>query len=336
MKWSDKTVLVTGADGFLGSHLCDALVERGANVVALVRPSSRAVSSSGWSLRNIAHLENRITIVWGDVRNAFSVLKAMRNVNIVYHLAAQSHVALSWEYPVETVETNILGSLNVLESARREGVGQAIYLGSDKEYGQPKYLPLDEDHPLLISSPYATSKIFGDMLFNMYLKDYNLPTIVTRMSNVYGPRQSEEKVIPSFILCLLRGKKPRINLVNKNETPARDFVFISDVIQALLAIGEQKEKCIGEILNFGSGEATRIDDLALLIIQMMGLEIEPEYCELTSQDIPTEKVNFDKAKRLLGWKPLVTLEEGLKQTIEWYKSNYPLNIGFSSPFKSTN
>ena len=255
----------------------------------------------------------------------------MKNIDIVYHIAAQSHVPLSWKYPVETIKTNAIGSLNVLESAKEEGVELVIYAGSDKEYGNPKYLPLDEDHPLLISSPYATSKILGDMLFNMYHEDYGLPIIVPRLSNVYGPRQSAEKVIPSTILQLIKTKKLMIRYGKKNHTSARDFIFISDVIRALLDVCEQKEKCVGETINFGSGNAIHIEDVAQLIIDTIGLEIKPEFDEMPIQDIPIEQVSFEKAKKMLGWSPLVSLEDGLKQTIEWYKENK--NIGWFSEGK---
>ncbi len=312
MKWSKKRVLVTGAEGFIGSHLCNKLLEQNATIFAL---DSKRV------LKNLQTIEKDVNFICGDVTNFDLIKSAIKDVDIVYHLAAQGCVHLSRKKPWETVYTNLIGSLNVLEAARiTKGLELVVYPGSDKEYGELSINAFDENHPLdSINSPYDVSKIAADKLFFCYHFNYGIPAVVLRLSNVYGPKQSYRNVIPEFIKQALSYDRIIIGKGNKQDMPTRDFVFVSDVIKAFLVVAEQKDRSIGEVFNIGTGKRTNIVDLAKKILKLLSLPINIQFKGDYSTDIKNEVVSWDKARKLLKWYPNIELEDGLQKTIEYYK-----------------
>lgn len=322
MNWGGTRVLVTGADGFVGSHLCEALVRAGAEVTAFVKHSSRIATSELEYLRNLRDIEDSITVLIGDILEYSSVLHAVREKDVIYHLAAQTNVPLSRKIPMETFKVNALGSLNVLEAVRQEGCARAVvFMSSDKVYGDPCSLPITEDHTFFANSPYDASKIAADQLFLSYHRSYDLPAVVLRCSNVYGPRQSLEKVLPSFICQALRDKSIRLRYWPNNKQPKRDFIFITDVISALILAVEKIDKCIGIPVNIGTAVSTDIEQLARTILKHVDGVIKPFVLKTTPKEIFEERLEYRRARELLGWQPQISLEDGIRRTFEWYRNN---------------
>ena len=311
-QFNDLNVLVTGADGFIPSFVCDRLVELGANVTALIRRNSSN------EIKSIPHLINKLKIRWGDITDLSLLLEETKEIDVVYHLGAMSHVQYSLYNPVETYQTNTLGTMNVLEASRINNVKRVVHAGSAEVYGKPETVPIEENHPLEPRSPYAAGKVASDRLMFAYYCTYGLPVVMPRFFGIYGPRQSIEKAIPKFILQIHNKKSPCVYGDGKQ---SRDYMFVTDAADAYTRLG-LADNVIGQAMNIGTGIETDIATLARLIIKIMGAKIEPNFTGKISPGEAGRLVcNPTKGMKLLDWKPTVSLEDGLKQTVDHYLKN---------------
>lgn len=311
-------VLVSGASGFIGSHLCEALVKKGCDVRAFVRYNS--VNSWGWL--ESSPILPEIEIVSGDVRNYDSVVKAVEGVDVIFHLAALIGIPYSYTSPDSYVDTNIKGTLNMLQAARTFGVKRFVHTSTSEVYGSAQFVPISEAHPINPQSPYAASKASADALALSFYHSFGVPVSVVRPFNTFGPRQSARAVIPAIITQLLTGK-PEIKLGSLH--PTRDLAFVSDTVNGFIRASVSK-KSVGEVINLGTGRDISIGDLAKLIIKIMGVKasIVSDKSRKRPKRSEVECLRSDngKAKKLLNWKPDFSLEEGLKKTISWLENNH--------------
>ncbi len=311
-EFNDLNVLVTGADGFIPSFVCDRLVELGANVTALIRRNSSN------EIKSIPHLIDKLKIRWGDITDLSLLLEETKEIDVIYHLGAMSHVQYSLYNPVETYQTNTLGTMNVLEASRINNVKRVVHAGSAEVYGKPETIPIEENHPLEPRSPYAAGKVASDRLMFAYYCTYGLPVVMPRFFGIYGPRQSIEKAIPKFILQIHNKKSPCVYGDGKQ---SRDYMFVTDAADAYTRLG-LADNVIGQAMNIGTGIETDIATLARLIIKIMEAKIEPNF---TGKINPGEAgrlvCNPSKGMKMLNWKPTVSLEDGLKQTVDYYLKN---------------
>lgn len=312
-----KKVLVTGAGGFIGSHLTEKLWASGYNVKAFVHYNSR--NSWGW-LDSLACKE-RIEVISGDIRDADIVRYAMRDVEIVFHLAALIGIPYSYHSPEAYVDTNIKGSLNVLQAAKDSGVKRVIITSTSEIYGTAQSVPILETHPINPQSPYAATKSAADLLAMSFYRSFDLPVVIVRPFNTYGPRQSARAVIPAVITQILSGQK-KIKLGALS--PTRDLTYVEDTVDGFIRAG----KCaaaVGEIINLGTNSEISIGDLARLISKHLNcdIKIESEQDRIRPEKSEVERLIADntKASRILNWAPKQGLEEGLKKTIKWFKQN---------------
>lgn len=316
MNWKDKKVLVTGAGGFIGSHLTERLVEVGANVRALVHYN--ALGTWGWL--DESPVRNDIEVVAGDVCDRDSVRQAMQDREIVFHLAALIGIPYSYYAPVSYIRTNIEGTLNVLQSARELGVERVIHTSTSEAYGTARYVPIGEEHPLQGQSPYSATKIGADKLAEAFHLSFGLPVVTVRPFNTFGPRQSARAVIPTIITQCLTDNVVRLG----NLAPTRDLNYVSDTIDGFILAAATPE-AIGRTINLGSGREISIGDLAKLIIHLFGrpIDIESEEKRERPDKSEVDRLFADNtlARTVLGWEPAITLEEGLERTIEWMKQH---------------
>ena len=311
-QFNDLNVLVTGADGFIPSFVCDRLVELGANVTALIRRNSSN------EVKSIPHLIDKLKIRWGDITDLSLLLEETKEIDVIYHLGAMSHVQYSLYNPVETYQTNTLGTMNVLEASRINNVKRVVHAGSAEVYGKPETVPIEENHPLEPRSPYAAGKVASDRLMFAYYCTYGLPVVMSRFFGIYGPRQSIEKAIPKFILQIHNKKSPCVYGDGKQ---SRDYMFVTDAADAYTRLG-LADNVIGQAMNIGTGIETDIATLARLIIKIMGAKMEPNFTGKISPGEAGRLVcNPSKGMKTLDWKPTVSLEDGLKSTIEYYLKN---------------
>jgi len=326
MTWEGRNVLITGASGFVGSWLSKSLIEKGANVVAMLKDNA-----SDMVLKYSGIYSKLKGIEKGDIVNFDWVKKIFVDYNIdtCFHLAAQAIVGIANQSPIPTLETNIKGTWNILEVTRIiESVKRLIVASSDKCYGEPIKLPITEDHPLLASYPYDASKACADILSRTYSKTYGLSIGVTRCCNIYGGGDLNfSRIVPDTIRSVISNKNP---VIRSDGTPVRDFIFIMDAVSGYLTLAENLERneIKGEGFNFGSNSPITILDFVNKIIKISGKKLNPEIigknkpkCEIDAQYLSSEK-----AGKLLNWKSEVKLDEGLKETIQWY-SNF-----FISPY----
>ena len=310
-------ILITGATGFIGSHLTDFLLKKGMKVVAFDRYNPNY--NLGWLEH---HKKNKnINFIFGDVRDYDSVCKSMKGCKAVFHLAALGGIPYSYDSPLAYYKTNVEGSYNVLEAAKVQNLNQIILTSTSETYGTAQYVPIDEKHPMSAQSPYSASKISADFLGLSYWNSFNMPIKIVRPFNVFGPRQSPRAVIPSIIIQALNNKN-KIKL--GNVVPSRDYTFVTDTCEAYYKVFKSK-KIFGQILNIGTNKEFKIKDIALKVFKK--LDVNPKIVH------DTNRVRSDKSevKRLLcdnkkilksiGWKPKVSFDEGLSQTINWYKTN---------------
>lgn len=315
MDWQGRKVLVTGGAGFIGSHLCERLLERGADVRAMVHGNMRG--SIGHLAAVPAEQRRKLEIVGGNIRDAAFVRDATIGMDTVFHLAAITSVVYSYSNPDETVITNVSGTLNVCNAARHENVRRLVHTSSAGVYGGTSGdTPISETHPVRAYNPYTASKLAADNVVESFHLSYELPVTIIRIFNVYGPRIGRFLVIPTIILQLLKGRELKLGSL----TPTRNFTYIDDIVDAYLLMAEN-DNVVGEVVNFGSTRAVTIAELAVLIADLMEREVSISQDEkaLRPAKSEIERVLADvtKAKQLLGWEPSVELEEGLKHTIEW-------------------
>ena len=321
MNWSKKSVLVTGAGGFIGSHLTEYLVEIGATVNAFVRYNSR----NDWGLLERLPKErlDEIEVITGDLKDADAVRHAVEEVDIIFHLGSLIAIPYSYIHPRETIETNILGALNVLTAAKENNIEKLIHTSTSEVYGTAKYVPIDENHQLQGQSPYSASKIGADKIAESFYRSFDLPVAIIRPFNTYGERQSARAVIPTIITQALTKEKIFLGSLH----PTRDYTYVNDVVEGFVKVAESP-KTIGEVINIGSNFEISIGDLANKIISLVGknAEIIADSTRVRPQDSEVERLWCDnrKAEKVLGWTPTTTLEEGLKKTIEWISDNKEL------------
>lgn len=321
-----RKILVTGADGFIGSHLVEALVAAGHDVRAFVCYNS----FNSWGWLDGSPVASRIEVVAGDIRDAHAVHDAIRDCDMVFHLAALIAIPFSYVAPQSYVDTNITGTLNVLQAARELGVGRVVHTSTSEVYGTARFVPITEEHPLQGQSPYSASKIAADQIALSYYCSFATPVTVVRPFNTYGPRQSARAVIPTIIAQLASGKRT-IHL--GAEHPTRDFNFVEDTVAGFMAVGFAGEQVLGEVINIGSGFEISIGDTARLIGDVMGIpvQIETESKRLRPAKSEVERLwaSNEKAQELVGWTPryggLDGFRQGLSRTIEWFQD--PVNLG---------
>ena len=318
MNVSGSKVLITGAGGFIGSHLAEELVKRGAAVKAFVRYNSR--SDTGLIEILPSQVKDKIDVIMADLRNPDAIQSAAKNVDIVFHLAALIAIPYSYIYPREVAETNVMGTLNVLETAKQYEIKKIIHTSTSEVYGTAQYAPIDEQHPLQGQSPYSASKIGADKLVESYVRSFGVPVVTVRPFNTYGPRQSARAVIPTIISQALTQDEIHLGSL----FPTRDLTYVKDIVDGFVKAAESDE-CIGEVVNLGSGFEISIGDLAKKILDLLKKDVkiisESSRVRPTDSEVKRLIADISKAEHLIGWKPTVSLDEGLGRTIEWFKKN---------------
>jgi len=321
MNWKDKKVLVTGAGGFIASHLVERLVSEGADVRAFVRYNSRndygmlkLISSDAFS---------KIEIIQGDLRDNEAVRNAVKGVDTVFHLGALIAIPYSYVNPREVIDVNIMGTLNVLMAARDFGTRRVVHTSTSEVYGTAQYVPIDEKHPLQGQSPYSASKIGADRIAESFYRSFELPVVTLRPFNTYGPRQSARAVIPTIITQALTRDEVKLGSLD----PSRDFTFVHDTANGFLKVAEA-ENVLGEEVNLGNDNTIRIGDLANKIFEIIGktpnVSLDPQRIRPNKSEVMKLWASNQKAKSLIGWEPRISLDEGLALTIEWISKHLDL------------
>ena len=326
-----KKILVTGADGFIGSHLTEALVRSGYDVKAFVFYNS--FNSWGWLDQNLERMKGRVEVFAGDIRDSNGVRAAMTGCDAVLHLAALIAIPYSYHSPDTYVDTNIKGTLNVVQAARDLGISKVIHTSTSEVYGTARFVPITEEHPLQGQSPYSASKIGADQIAQSYHLSFGTPVVTLRPFNTYGPRQSARAVIPTIITQIANGNR-EIQLGSLH--PTRDFNYVADTVNGFIKALEA-DSCIGEVINLGSNFEVSIGDTAQVIADIMGTEIEvlTDEQRLRPDKSEVERLWADnnKAKKLLGWQPvyggLGGFKRGLQETVDWFTSS-----GYLTSYKS--
>lgn len=314
-----KKILVTGAGGFIGSHLTEALLEKGADVRAFVKYNGRG----SWGMLSDLPVESQksIEVVAGDIRDPFFVHAAVKGCDYVFHLAALIGIPYSYVAPADYVMTNVQGTLNVLEACRTEGTARIVHTSTSETYGTAMYVPIDEKHPMQGQSPYSASKIGADRMVESYHRSFELPTVIIRPFNTFGPRQSARAFIPTVITQALTHEK----IVMGSLEPVRDMTYVKDTAEGFIQVG-LAEKSLGQEINLGVGKGETIGNMVKTILRLAGkehipVEQDPTRIRPSKSEVMKLVSNNSKALELSGWKPRYTLEEGLVETIEWIKKN---------------
>jgi NAD dependent epimerase/dehydratase len=314
MDWNDKKVMVTGAGGFIGSHLVERLAELGAKVRAFVRYNSR--NDQGFIEILPEHIQRQIEVITGDLRDSGSVRIAVKDVQIVFHLGASIAIPYSYVNPRDAIETNVIGTLNVLNAVKDYEVEKMIQTSSSEVYGTALYCPIDEKHPLQAQSPYAASKIASDKLAESFYLSYDLPVATIRPFNTYGPRQSARAVIPAIITQALSFDSVSLGSLY----PTRDFLYVEDTVDGFIKMAESP-LTVGEVVNVGTGIEISIGDLAKKIMFIIGKEAQivskNDRIRPLASEVKRLVADNTKARILTGWEPKISLDEGLDRTIKW-------------------
>jgi NAD dependent epimerase/dehydratase len=311
-------VAVTGAEGFIGSHLVEALVRRGYRVRAMVLYNMH--SSRGWLEELPADVLGQVEVVFGDVRDPASVRHVVEGAAVVYHLAALGSVPYSYRAPRSFVDTNVIGTLHVLEAVRACGTPRLVHTSTSETYGTARAVPISEAHPLQAQSPYAASKVAADKLAESYYLSFGTPVVTLRPFNTFGPRQSARAVIPAVIIQLAAGSRElKLGALD----PTRDFTYVSDTARAFVELGEAPASAVvGELFNAGTGADVSIGQLAADIARLMGVDadISEDPRRLRPKDSEVLRLCCDagRLRDRTGWQPRVSREQGLEQTIEWF------------------
>ncbi len=319
LNWSGRTVLVTGAGGFIGSHLVERLASEGARVRCFVRYNSR----NDWGLLEqlSPNLLSLLDIITGDLKDSEAVRGAASGVDTIFHLGALIGIPYSYRNPVDVVQANIIGTLNVLNAARAVDVRRLVHTSTSEVYGTALTVPISEDHPLQGQSPYSASKIGADKLAESYHLSFGLPVVTLRPFNTYGPRQSARAIIPTIITQALAADVVKLGAL----TPTRDLTYVGDVVEGFLKAG-LAPNVEGETINLGTGQEVSIGQLASRIISLIGkpVRIEADPSRLRPDRSEVQRLVSDnrKAASLLGWSPQTSLDIGLEGTIEWFRNDF--------------
>jgi NAD dependent epimerase/dehydratase len=327
MELRGKTVLVTGADGFIGSHLTQRLLEEGCKVKAFVYYNS--FNSWGWIDTFPKELKNKLEIFAGDIRDPNGVRTAMQGVDVVFHLAALIAIPFSYHSPDSYVDTNVKGTLNVVQAARDLNTKRVLVTSTSEVYGTAQYVPIDERHPRQPQSPYSASKIGADCIAESFYRSFNLPVTIVRPFNTFGPRQSARAVIPTIITQLLNGAT---SLKLGDLTPTRDLLYVKDTVEGFVAIAKCDE-LLGHDVNIATQSEISVGDLARKLVSQIGSDVKIEEDQKRLRPEKSEVFRlFGSNQKLIeytDWKPKYTLDAGLKETIEWFSQ--PQNIaGYKS------
>lgn len=313
-EWTGRRVLVTGAGGFIGSQLTETLVRNGANVRAFVRYNSRG--DAGLLRQLPADVVRELDVTAGDLRDTAAIDRAVSGVDIVFHLGAIISIPYSYKHPMETAETNFMGTLNVLLACRTHGVQRLVHTSTSEVYGTARFTPMDETHPLQGQSPYSASKIGADKLVESFYRSYNLPAVTVRPFNTYGPRQSARAVIPTIITQALTDDCIRLG----NLDARRDFTYVRDTVSGFLRAADAPE-VLGQEVNLGTGADIAVGELAQRIISLVGrpvtIAVESERLRPEKSEVMRLLSDNGLARRVLGWEPVYSLDEGLRETIAW-------------------
>jgi NAD dependent epimerase/dehydratase len=319
MNLQGKKVLITGSEGFIGSHLTERLVELGAEVTALVQYNS--FNNWGWIDTFDKSIKNSINVVTGDIREYDNVKRIVKGQEVVFHLAALIAIPYSYLSPMAYVRTNVEGTTNILEACRDYNLEKVIHTSTSETYGTALYVPIDENHPLQGQSPYSASKIGADKIAESFYRSFNLPVATIRPFNTYGPRQSARAVIPTIISQILLGKT-EIKLGSL--TPTRDFNYVNDTVEAFVKIAES-DRTVGEVINAGSNHEISIEDLVNKIIELTKKNVKILCDEERLRPDKSEVIRLwadnKKIKELTNWVPKYSLDEGLSETINWINVN---------------
>lgn len=317
MTYRGTKVLVTGAGGFIGSHLAEALVRAGAKVRALVHYNSRG-DIGALALLDAA-TRRKLALLAGDVRDGGFVEEAVRGCAVVFHLAALISIPYSYRNPGDSVTTNVVGGLNILEACRKRGVRRLVHTSSSEVYGTALTVPMSEAHPLQAQSPYAASKAAADLLALSYHRSFGLPVVVLRPFNAYGPRQSARAVIPTIVHQLLHGR----SVVLGSLFPQRDFTYVQDTVRAFLLAGKAP-KVEGTVMHIGTGRAVSVQQLVRTVSRLVGVPApavrqDPRRVRPARSEVERLVADPRKARALLGWRAKTSLEQGLSETIRWIR-----------------
>jgi NAD dependent epimerase/dehydratase len=315
---SKAKVLITGAGGFIGSHLCELALSRGDEVRAFVHYNSR----NDWGM--LEDLERRqlkrIEVITGDLRDADAVRRAVRGCQIVFHLGALIGIPYSFANPADVVATNVMGTLHVLQAALETGVSRLVHVSTSEVYGTAQFVPMDESHPLRPQSPYAASKVGSDKLAESYFHAYGLPVVIVRPFNTYGPRQSPRAVIPSIIIQALESTTIRLGRLDTR----RDLTYVLDIVRGFAAAAVAPS-CTGETIQLGSAHETSVAGLVEMIGAILGKQLkvvaEPERQRPGTSEVERLFASNDKAMDTLSWRPNMSLAEGLKKTVRWFQAH---------------
>lgn len=314
--WNGRPTLVTGAAGFIGSHLVEALARSGADVRAFVRYNSR--NDYGWLEELDATTLDNVEIFRGDLANPEAADGAVKGCDSVFHLGALIPIPYSYLHPREFVDANVTGTLNVLEACRRRDVRRLVHTSSSEVYGTAQSVPIDENHPLRAQSPYAATKIGADQLALSFKDSFDTPVVIARPFNTYGPRQSARAVIATLITQAMTRDAVELGSTH----PTRDFLYVGDTVRGMIRCAEA-EGIEGEVINLGTGVEVSVGEVASLIFRLLDrelpVEFSPDRARPKESEVERLLADASKAERLLGWKPEVALEDGLQLTVEWFR-----------------
>ncbi|MEW6083526.1 MAG: SDR family NAD(P)-dependent oxidoreductase [Chloroflexota bacterium] len=321
MDWQGKRVLVTGAGGFIASHLVERLVAEGARVRAFVRYNSR--NDPGMLKLIPADVFSQVEIMQGDLRDNEAVRKAVNGIDTVFHLGALIAIPYSYVNPREVIDVNVMGTLNVLMAARDLGTRRVVHTSTSEVYGTAQYVPIDEKHPLQGQSPYSASKIGADRIAESFYRSFEVPVVTLRPFNTFGPRQSARAVIPTIITQALTSDEVKLGSLE----PSRDFTFVADTVEGFLRVASA-DNVLGEEVNLGNDNTIRIGDLAEKIFSIIGktpkLIADPQRVRPGKSEVMKLWASNQKAKELMGWEPRISLDEGLRRTVEWIRDHLNL------------
>jgi NAD dependent epimerase/dehydratase len=313
--WSGKQVVVTGAGGFIGSHLTERLVSLGASTTAYLRYNSR--SEAGLIDECPAEIRSEIHMVWGDLRDPDSVRRALHRADVVFHLGALVGIPYSYESPRQYVDANILGTLNVLEAARAGEVGRVVQTSTSEVYGTPLYTPIDEKHPLQGQSPYSATKIGSDKLAESFWRTYQVPVATLRPFNTFGPRQSARAILPTIIQQALKSSEIRLGSL----TPIRDMNYVGDTVDGFIRIASS-DAALGRVVNIGSGQGLTVGEMVDGVAKALGRKLnvvnDPDRVRPPNSEVEALIADATLAHELFGWSSDTPFEEGLRRTIEWF------------------
>ena len=323
MKFEGKNVLVTGACGFIGSHLVEELLDQGANVKALVYYNS--FNNWGWldTLENSK--KDSIEVISGDIRSNDGLKDAIKGSHVIFNLAALIAIPYSYVSPSSYLKTNVEGTLNVLQLALENNVDKVLQISTSETYGTAQYVPIDEKHPMQAQSPYSASKIASDAIATSFYKSFGLPVTIIRPFNVFGPRQSARAVIPTIISQIISGNK---EILLGSPDPTRDFTYVKDTVNGMRRIAEN-DKTVGEVINIGTGKEVSIKELAFLIKEISNSDVKfkfenEERIRPVNSEVNRLLCDNSLLQEKVDWIPKIELKEGISETIDWFKENIDL------------